>query len=247
LESSSHEIARIATEWLGFSVVVTNQLAVIFLLRRIHKLRPDLRIVLGGPHFNRDNARAWIEAFPEADALIVGEARAALVAWINRDEENYGNQIIRRERGLISISMAPKEMKQWLPADWSDIDWVEYLNVTEDLQPAHPSEGSSVPIMGARGCSYNRCTFCYEVLLAPTYQPRLVEHVVDEICHQHRLTGQTDFFLTDLDLNSGLLQYGFTVGYAPTNWMSEFLEHCTTPGHAAGLWALKRSRTIFSP
>src|SRR5205814_934014 len=86
--------------------------------------------------------------------------------------------------------------------DWSDIDWVEYLNVTEDLQPTHSSEAASVPIMGARGCSYNRCTFCYEVLLAPTYQPRLVEHVVDEICHQHRMTGQTDFFLTDLDLNS---------------------------------------------
>ena len=42
LESSAEEIARTAGDWLGFPVVETNQLSVIFLLRRIHQLRPDL-------------------------------------------------------------------------------------------------------------------------------------------------------------------------------------------------------------
>jgi hypothetical protein len=202
LEESAQEIAQVATHWLGFSVVVTNQLAVIFLLRRIHQLRPDLRMVLGGPHFNRDNARPWIRAFPEIDAVIVGEARSALTSWINGNEQDHQNQIVRREDPHIPIVMAPKQTKQWLPADWSNINWNDYLNVTEDLQPSRRSEGAAIPIMGARGCSYNRCTFCYEVLLAPIYQARSVEHVADEICQQERLTGQSDFFLTDLDLNS---------------------------------------------
>jgi hypothetical protein len=59
LDSSAEDIARSAGDWLGLSVVVTNQLGAIFLFRRIHELRPNLRIVLGGPHFNRDNALAW--------------------------------------------------------------------------------------------------------------------------------------------------------------------------------------------
>ena len=202
LEDFALELARTANDWLGFSVVVTNQLAVIFLLRRIHQLRPDLRIVFGGPHFNRDNARQWAEAFPEIDAVIVGEARSALVSWVKGDEQEYQNQIVRREAAVQPIAMAPKQIKEWLPADWSGIDWRDYLNVTEDFQPNRISEGAAIPVMGARGCSYNRCTFCYEVLLAPSHQPRTVEHVAEEIYRQYRMTGQSDFFLTDLDLNS---------------------------------------------
>ena len=201
LESSAEEIARTAGDWLGFSVVVTNQLAVIFLLRRVHRLRPDLRIVLGGPHFNRDNASAWARSFPEVDAVIVGEARSALASWIRGDVRDNQGQIVRSDSVGRPIILGPEHPEPWLAADWSDVDWRSYLNVTEDLQTINPPDGGAVPIMGARGCSYNRCTFCYEVLLAPRYQPRDIEQVVDEICHQRSLTGRNDFFLTDLDLN----------------------------------------------
>ena len=213
LEQVAEEIAATAKDWIGFSVVVTNQLAVIFLLRRIHALRPQLRIVLGGPHFNRDNARAWIDTFEEVDAVIVGEARSALVGWLSGNEQNHRGQILRRNDCVIQIALAPKQSEQWLPADWSDIDWKDYVNVTNDLPGTNPAEGAAIPVMGARGCSYNRCTFCYEVLLAPSHQPRDVEQVVDEICRQRQVTGQSDFFLTDLDLNS---DYRRTIELADT-------------------------------
>jgi hypothetical protein len=202
LESCAAEIAEAARDWVGFSVVVTNQLAVIFLMREIHRRRPDLRIALGGPHFNRDNALFWAHAFPEADAIIVGEARSALASWVRRNEEEFRDQIIRRDSGDHPILVAPRDSVAWQAADWSDINWETYLNVTEDLQTLNPDDGGAVPVLGARGCSYNRCTFCYEVLLAPRYQPRDVDQVVEEICQQRKVTGRSDFFLTDLDLNS---------------------------------------------
>jgi radical SAM superfamily enzyme YgiQ (UPF0313 family) len=202
LSRAALKIAEEVKDWIGFSVVVTNQVAVIYLVRTLSELRPDLRIVLGGPHFNSENVKPWAEAFSQVDAIIVGEGRSALAAWVTKSEDAMDGQIVRRSSHPPRIRMQPTASPPWKPADWSMVDWNSYLNVTADSFAERASAGAAIPVMGAQGCSYNRCTFCYEVLLAPRHHPRQIEDVVEEICLQRSLYGREDFFFTDLDFNS---------------------------------------------
>lgn len=198
---SASDIAAEATTWVGFSVVATNQAAVIVLTRMVRAIRPDVRIVLGGPHFHKHNARAWLDVLPEADAVIVGDALTALPRWLNDDHE-VCDQVVQRVVTRPAIRHAPREPFRAMYADWSDIDWSAYVNVTAENAAEARSTAAAIPIVGARGCSYNRCTFCYEVLLEPRYRPRSVADVVDEVCYQRDRFGRNEFFFTDLDLNS---------------------------------------------
>lgn len=205
LNSCADYIVATAQEWVGFSVVATNQVAVIFFLEILARRRSDLRIVLGGPHFHRSNAVSWIKHFPSVDAVIVGDGRGPFLAWLTGNEQRYAGQIVRAASSEKSIQMRTRMGGlPWRAADWTDVIWQDYRSIFSDadLGETQKMKGAAVPVLGARGCSYNRCTFCYEVLLAPRFEPREVTDVVDEVCKQRNTTGQTDFFFTDLDLNS---------------------------------------------
>lgn len=207
LESWAAKIASKQMDWIGFSVIATNQAAVIYLSRRIKELSPSTRIVLGGPHFHQENALAWVRTLPEIEAVIIGDGRASLVSWLKGECVHNDPQIATSDSNQKRIAiLAPKTSKpHWLAADWSGVDWSQYHNILEDnlhTSGRTPSRFAAIPVLGARGCSYNRCKFCYEVLLAPARQERPVSDVADEVAFYKRSLGASSFFFTDLDFNA---------------------------------------------
>jgi Radical SAM superfamily len=197
-------LAAQAGDWVGLSVVVTNIPATIFLARELRRLRPGLRIVLGGPNFHRDNAPAWLAALPEVDAVLVGDARLALGEWVRGGRQSSPGLLVARGDGTGPVRHQPARTK-WppeVPADWGDFDLAAYEPSL--IAPVGPDnlKGLVIPVHGATGCSYNKCAFCYEVLLTPRFSARPVEAVVDEVALQQQRHGTNLFFFTDLDFNS---------------------------------------------
>lgn len=203
LDVAASEIAGTAETWLGFSVVVTNIPATIRLARDIKKLAPHLRIIAGGPHFHRGNATQWLEAIPEFDAVFIGDARVSLVEWLQGAEQSSPGLVVERNQANSRLIHQP--LRGRVPdhrfADWSGFELQEY-----ESSFLAPHEGRSrmpvIPVHGAVGCSYNRCTFCYEVLLTPRFMARTPSDVVSEVDFQAKRHTTNLFFFTDLDFNS---------------------------------------------
>lgn len=204
------ELADRVGDWLGISVVVTNLPATIWIVRELRQRRPRLRLILGGPHFHRENAAAWMSALPEIDAVIIGDARRALAEWIRNERQSTPGLLLERN-GSTAIRHQPDRdrLPEDAPADWSDFDLSAYESSIVAPGIEGVSAGPVIPVHGAVGCSYNKCTFCYEVLLTPRYMPRPAKAVVDEVVYQRSQHGTNRFFFTDLDFNG---DYDRTLG-----------------------------------
>jgi radical SAM superfamily enzyme YgiQ (UPF0313 family) len=59
-------------------------------------------------------------------------------------------------------------------------------------------------MMTGRGCQWDKCTFCSDVISASgrSFRTRSLEHVLLECEEQHRRHGTSNFFFLDLKLNS---------------------------------------------
>jgi len=203
LDDAASELALAAETWLGFSVVVTSIPATIRLARDVKRLAPHLRIIAGGPHFHRGNARQWLDAVPEFDAVFLGDARLSLQEWLQGTEQSSAGLVV--ERNHTGVNLLHQPLRGRMPdhcfADWSGFELQNY-----ESSFLAPHEGGSVmpviPVHGAAGCSYNRCTFCYEVLLTPRFMARTPSDVVGEVQFQCKRHSTNLLFFTDLDFNS---------------------------------------------
>ncbi|MEI7027246.1 B12-binding domain-containing radical SAM protein [Paenibacillus sp. y28] len=61
-----------APDVLGFSCYIWNMEETIHIIRMLKKIRPEIRIVLGGPEVSYDTDY-WMERLPEVDFIVMGE------------------------------------------------------------------------------------------------------------------------------------------------------------------------------
>jgi ribosomal peptide maturation radical SAM protein 1 len=71
------------TDWsevrlVGFSSVLCQLTACLYLIRRLRQRRPHLTNVVGGPAFSRPSGAAALRLFPEIDAVVFGEGELPL-------------------------------------------------------------------------------------------------------------------------------------------------------------------------
>lgn len=152
-------------------------------------------VLLGGPVFNMaDTAEAW-RTVPGLTAIFGGEAEVVLADLVRTicdggDPCRFSGVLMpdgRRSAGappLRGLDQAP------LP-DYSDFPW-------------HLYGFRVVPVMTGRGCQWNRCTFCSDVVSASgrTFRTRSVEGVLTEVAEQARRHDTRSFIFPDLKLNS---------------------------------------------
>ena len=141
LDEAVAELSAAAGDWLGLTVVATNQPATAFLVRALGRARPDLRLVLGGPHFHRENVLAWLDAFPEVDAVILGDGRRALGEWVRGDRCSTPGQVVRAGSDRSTLRHQPDRgtEPEFRPADWSPFD----LRAYESSYVAQTSDGQA--------------------------------------------------------------------------------------------------------
>jgi radical SAM superfamily enzyme YgiQ (UPF0313 family) len=151
--------------------------------------------LLGGPMFNVHGvAEAW-RAIPGIRAVVGGEfdlAAPDLVRATCAGEDLLRFDGVCLPDGRRSPPAPPLRPLDRTPVpDFTDFPW--------DLYPFR-----IVPLMTGRGCQWNRCVFCSDVVSASgrTFRTRGVESVMLEMQEQARRHRTSNFLFLDLKLNS---------------------------------------------
>jgi radical SAM superfamily enzyme YgiQ (UPF0313 family) len=94
--------------------------------------------------------------------------------------------------GRRSAPAAPlRELDQAPVPDFTDFPWDRY-------------RVRIIPIMAGRGCQWNRCTFCSDIVTASgrTFRSRSLDSIMDEMREQSLRHATSNFLFLDLKLNS---------------------------------------------
>ncbi|MGB5598033.1 MAG: radical SAM protein [Thiothrix litoralis] len=159
-------------------------------------------VLLGGPAFTLpETLREWVK-LPGITAIFAGEADfvvADLVQHILSGQDLHGWEGVSSASSGCTPAASPLQALAKLPVpDFSDFPWKHYPH-------------RIIPLMTGRGCSWNVCTFCSDVITSNgrTFRTRPLETVLAEIRTQAQRYQAQDFIFLDLKLNSDLsLWYG---------------------------------------
>ena len=175
---------------VGFSCVFFQTLPSIALARRIKALRPDIRVVFGGPSMHDEMGREYMQALPWLDAVATGEADRIVPALFaalarGRDPEGLGDLLWRDAQGVVHDGGPPT------PADEAVLDALpipDYENYFRSMERmgflADPSVASRiwVPYETSRGCWWGEkkhCTFCGLNPLGMSYRAKSPARAVE--------------------------------------------------------------------
>jgi radical SAM superfamily enzyme YgiQ (UPF0313 family) len=162
-------------------------------------LERNIPVFLGGPAFTHEETiKDWLK-LPGVTALFAGEADLSISYLIKNMLSASGE--IKTLPGLYTANniddayVAPtlKALDALPNPDFSDFPWDYYPH-------------RIIPVMTGRGCSWNVCTFCSDVITANgrSFRTRSLEKVLEEIRHQTETYQSKDVMFLDLKLNSDL-------------------------------------------
>ena len=155
----------------------------------------DVPVILGGPMFNLpDVAAAWAD-IPGLSAIVGAEVDRSLPDIL--EALNDGGDLLQFNGvtlpdGRSSAAAAPlRDLDRSPVPDFTDFPWDRY--------PVR-----IIPVMTGRGCQWDKCLFCSDVISASgrTFRTRSVENVLVELEEQARRHDTTNFLFLDLKLNS---------------------------------------------
>lgn len=152
-------------------------------------------VILGGPMFNlSDVATAWKD-LPGLSAIIGAEVDRDLpdiVKALHEGHDLLQFKGVTLPDGKASAPATPlRDLDRSPVPDFTDFPWDRY--------PVR-----IVPVMTGRGCQWDKCLFCSDVISASgrTFRTRSVENVLLELEEQARRHDTTNFLFLDLKLNS---------------------------------------------
>ncbi len=152
-------------------------------------------VLLGGPMFNlAEVAAAWHD-LPGLTAVVGAEADRDipdLVETLCSGGDLAGRPGVALPDGRTGPPARPLRNLDDTPVpDFTDFPW--------DLYPTR-----IVPVMTGRGCQWDKCVFCSDVISASgrTFRTRSVESVLLEMQEQARRHDTANFLFLDLKLNS---------------------------------------------
>lgn len=166
-------------------------------VREIARLAAErgVPVLLGGGMFNVAGvAEAW-RRLPGLTAIVGAEVDLTIPAIVDavcRGEDLGGFPGVTLPGGARSPAAPPLRKLDRVPmADFSDFPWDRY--------PVR-----IVPLMTGRGCQWDKCLFCSDVISVSgrTFRTRSVENVLLEMQEQARRHDTTNFLFLDLKLNS---------------------------------------------
>lgn len=152
-------------------------------------------LLLGGPMFNLATVAEEWRAIPGLSAIVGAEADLSvgeLAEAVCSGERLLDFAGVTLPDGARSAKAAPLRQLDRVPIpDYTDFPWDRY--------PV-----KIVPLMTGRGCQWDKCAFCSDVISASgrTFRTRSVESVLLEMQEQARRHDTASFVFLDLKLNS---------------------------------------------
>jgi len=194
LDEYIHKILADNSNFIGFSLYLTNLLPSLYMIRRIKELSPEKVIMVGGPEaFN-----TWFESliyethkFPRGliNFCIKGEGEQELLTLL----ENY-NVLPKSDDMIVSGGLKSSLDLNTLPfPDYDDYTLNDYQH----------SDGVSIET--SRGC-VAKCTFCAETHFW-RYRWRESNRVADEMEYQVKKYGINRFWFVDSLANGNLKEF----------------------------------------
>lgn len=153
-------------------------------------------VLLGGPAFSYPQTiQAWSQ-LTGITAIFAGEADlviADLVQAILTGGDLSAWEGVNTGAKPSSIAQPLAALDQLTLPDFQDFPWEHYPH-------------RIIPIMTGRGCSWNICTFCSDVITSNsrTFRSRSLSVVLKELQEQAQRYQARDFIFLDLKLNSDL-------------------------------------------
>jgi len=152
-------VAADAPDVVGIPVVTPLVEVVAELARRVRRVRPGARVVLGGAHATAV-PEAALAAVPDADGAVLGEGEgpfvALLAALASGADPTAGRPIpgVAWRRGDGTIVVTPPDRASWPALDALPVPMRESLVWADDVQPALYQA-----LLTQRGCPF-ACAYC---------------------------------------------------------------------------------------
>lgn len=152
-------------------------------------------VLLGGPMFNLpDTANVWrgLSGITAVVGIEADQTICDLVEAVCDGSDLLRFPGITLPDGRRGAPAAPlRNLNQTPIPDFSDFPWDRY--------PVR-----IIPLMTGRGCQWDKCLFCSDVISASgrTFRTRSLDHVLLEMQEQARRHETTNFLFLDLKLNS---------------------------------------------
>ncbi|GBF12429.1 B12-binding domain-containing radical SAM protein [Tepidibacillus sp. HK-1] len=145
------EIYQKDPDVVGFSCYIWNIEETIQLIQLLKKVKPEVRIVLGGPEVSYD-LLYWFERVPEIDVIVVGEGEATFLHLL---------QALETKRPLDEVlGIAYREGKTYrVNASQPKLDLNEIPSPYQDLEDLQSLKDRIVYFEASRGCPFS-CAYC---------------------------------------------------------------------------------------
>ena len=186
------EILRREPTLVGFTCYLWNIQRTLWICDRLKEIRPDLKIILGGPEITSDNQ--WVLGQPSIDFAAIGEGEQTfaefLAVWA------AGNGIEATTKQPIAGLWHRGGTLPVHRATLTDLDAISSPYITGLLDA---SEERTLLMETARGCRY-KCKFCY---YPKSYDSicRLSEEQISATLRHACEQGVTEIFMLDPTLN----------------------------------------------
>lgn len=168
------------TQVVGFTIYDSSQQISLELARMLKQRKPDLWIIVGGPHVSRFLAGPAIAANPAIDAVCQGEGEETLVDILGRRQSGGSLSdcpgiLVRSEGNVVDNGDRPliEDLDTIPPPDFSDYSFERYRTP------------GRLPVLTSRGCP-NRCIFCNERPFWKKFRFRSADGVYREIVSQRK-------------------------------------------------------------
>lgn len=175
----------------GFTSMAVDSHVALHLARLLKGIRPNVIIILGGPHFS-SIATEVIRNYSWIDFVIKGEGEEALHTIIRDLQDNH---ILRLPLVLTSQSISKKSL---FPA-YDLVDLKSYFAVN----PRH-----CLNYEGGRGCRF-KCAFCYSPGHYGNARTFSIESKLEELARLKELGAKHIFFVEDNFINDPRHAFNF--------------------------------------
>lgn len=174
---------------VGFSLFCSNVTRTLNAAKKVKKMFPHVKIVLGGPHTLTSPKEFAKKSF--IDAVIVGEGENVLYEYLTSKNPNKVRGIYYKEKKKIVFTgdRAFRENLDALPFPaLEQVDLSKYIFPISQVRPISH-------LMTSRGCPYN-CIYCFHSL-GRKWRTRSAKNIVDEIEWQVNKLGVKEISISD--------------------------------------------------
>lgn len=189
-----NDIMTFNPDVVAFSTFLTSVYPVERVCRKIRKLFPEVKILMGGPHV-KDAYAERVVRLGFADAAVIGEGEATsreiLKLW-EKDAE------IKPVLGAVMKGLLPETIIRGKDRPALEINELPLPDFTSYSLSSYLTH--SLPFSMSRGC-VKRCTFCAEAPFWKKYRVRSAESIFSELKEGHEKYGIRTFFSNDSLMN----------------------------------------------